>query len=352
KLSNLVVGGGVWMNTQRPEWNDANNALVGWGLSVVTAAHLHRYCAVVAELLAGAGPDLSLSAEVATWLDRVRAALSAEAPHLAAGPADDLARGRVLGAVGRAFGDHRAALYRAGLSAPVARATADVVAVLDLARRFCAQTVRDNRRADGLYHGYNVMVPRDGGAAIGLERLPLMLEGQVAVLDSGVLSAVEAADLLDALFASDLYRPDQRSFVLYPPPARPAFLDRNAVPAADAEAIPLLAGLLEAGDRRVVARDAAGRVRFAGDLANADDLAAALDALAATEPALAARVAADRDAVLALWERVFHHRTYPGRAATMHAYEGIGSIYWHMVSKLQLAAAEAFAAARGDDALR
>ena len=26
KLSNLVVDGGVWMNTQRPEWNDANNA--------------------------------------------------------------------------------------------------------------------------------------------------------------------------------------------------------------------------------------------------------------------------------------------------------------------------------------
>jgi len=29
KLSNLVPDGGIWLNTQRPEWNDANNALVG-----------------------------------------------------------------------------------------------------------------------------------------------------------------------------------------------------------------------------------------------------------------------------------------------------------------------------------
>ena len=29
KLSNLVPGGGIWLNTQRPEWNDANNASGG-----------------------------------------------------------------------------------------------------------------------------------------------------------------------------------------------------------------------------------------------------------------------------------------------------------------------------------
>ena len=41
KLTNLVPGGGIWMNTQRPEWNDANNAIAGLGLSVVTTAYLH-----------------------------------------------------------------------------------------------------------------------------------------------------------------------------------------------------------------------------------------------------------------------------------------------------------------------
>ena len=33
KLSNFIPSGGIWMNTQRPEWNDANNALVGkWSI--------------------------------------------------------------------------------------------------------------------------------------------------------------------------------------------------------------------------------------------------------------------------------------------------------------------------------
>ena len=43
KLANFVPEGGIWMNTQRPEWNDANNALVGKGLSVVTLGYLRRY---------------------------------------------------------------------------------------------------------------------------------------------------------------------------------------------------------------------------------------------------------------------------------------------------------------------
>ena len=43
KASNLVPGGGIWLNTQRPEWNDANNALAGYGLSVVTLCYLNRY---------------------------------------------------------------------------------------------------------------------------------------------------------------------------------------------------------------------------------------------------------------------------------------------------------------------
>ena len=43
KLGNLVIDGGIWLNTQRPEWNDANNALVGHGLSMVTLYYLRRY---------------------------------------------------------------------------------------------------------------------------------------------------------------------------------------------------------------------------------------------------------------------------------------------------------------------
>ena len=34
------------MNTQRPEWNDANNALVGNGISMVTLYYLRRFVEV------------------------------------------------------------------------------------------------------------------------------------------------------------------------------------------------------------------------------------------------------------------------------------------------------------------
>ncbi|MDZ7647328.1 MAG: hypothetical protein U5K54_09185 [Cytophagales bacterium] len=43
KISNFIPEGGIWMNTQRPEWNDANNALVGNGVSMVTLCYLRRF---------------------------------------------------------------------------------------------------------------------------------------------------------------------------------------------------------------------------------------------------------------------------------------------------------------------
>ncbi len=52
-------------------------------------------------------------------------------------------------------------------------------------------------------------------------------------------------------------------------------------------------------------------------------------------------VAAESDAIMALFERVFHHDAFTGRSGTFFAYEGLGSIYWHMISKYLLAAQEA-----------
>jgi hypothetical protein len=51
-------------------------------------------------------------------------------------------------------------------------------------------------------------------------------------------------------------------------------------------------------------------------------------------------------AILDVYEQTFDHRTFTGRSGSMFAYEGLGSIYWHMVAKLLLAASEkVFAAA-------
>ena len=42
----------------------------------------------------------------------------------------------------------------------------------------------------------------------------------------------------------------------------------------------------------------------------------------------------------ALYEKTFNHHSFTGRSGTFFAYEGLGSIYWHMVSKLLLAIQE------------
>ncbi|MCA9956207.1 MAG: hypothetical protein KC434_15870, partial [Anaerolineales bacterium] len=73
KLTNLVPEGGIWMNTQRPEWNDANNALVGKGLSVVTAAYLRRFIAFwQARLAAYDGADFLVNTAVASLFGDVQ----------------------------------------------------------------------------------------------------------------------------------------------------------------------------------------------------------------------------------------------------------------------------------------
>ncbi len=46
------------------------------------------------------------------------------------------------------------------------------------------------------------------------------------------------------------------------------------------------------------------------------------------------------EAILDLWEEIFHHRSFTGRGNTFFAFEGLGSIYWHMVAKLLLAVQE------------
>jgi hypothetical protein len=47
-----------------------------------------------------------------------------------------------------------------------------------------------------------------------------------------------------------------------------------------------------------------------------------------------------------VFESVFKHRESTGRSGLMYKYEGVGCIYWHMVSKLLLAVAEVLLEAR------
>ena len=80
-------------------------------------------------------------------------------------------------------------------------------------------------------------------------------------------------------------------------------------------------------------------------VATSGGLAEALDQLSAN-PQWTELVAAHRTELDDLFEAVFQHRRFTGRSGSMYKYEGLGSIYWHMVAKLLLAVQEAFWKAR------
>ena len=175
--------------------------------------------------------------------------------------------------------------------------------------------------------------------AINCDTLYPMLEGQVAVLSAGAIDPTEAVQIVEALFASDVYRDDQHSFMLYPDRALPTFLEKNRVPEASVAAIPLLQTMLTKSDERVILRDADGHYRFNANFTNVGALNAALDAVIAE---YGDAVDADRIPLEALYEKVFNHQEFTGRSGGMFGFEGLGSIYWHMVSKLLLAVQENF----------
>ena len=340
KLGNLVVDAGIWLNTQRPEWNDANNALVGHGLSMVTLNYMRRYLHFLQELLAEDAADFKVSASVVEWLNDTALALSRLRPKLDGKSVDDKTRLKSLKALGRPASRYRQSLYSRGhLDAPENLPVERIRALIDDALAAVDHSIQANKRADGLYHAYNIA--NFSGDELGVDNLYPMLEGQVAALSSGAVSGAEAIEVLEALYASPIYRADQQSFMLYPDRDLPGFLERNRVPEDEALSIPLLVEMLENNDARIVLRDADGDIRFNADFRNAGDVGEALSELRSD---YGDKVAASQREILSLYESVFNHKAFTGRSGTMFGYEGLGSIYWHMVSKLLLAVAEHFIA--------
>lgn len=337
KAGSLLPGGGLWLHTQRPEWNDANNALAGYGLSVVTLAHLRRLLALLRDWRGAAAP-FSLPAATLQALHGFHALLKATPVAAVDDPA---LRRRFLDGAGSLLDPWRRAAYegaaaRVPATAPTALLQDIAVALLPLVDA----TLQRCRRPDGLFDTYNLVEFGDGTAAIS--RLYPMLEGQVAVLSAGWLSPGDAAALLDALHASPLYAADRDSFLLYPDRRLPGFLERNRLDGA-AESLPVVRRLLAEGRVDILQRQDDGTLRFAPTLTSRDALEAAAGGL--DDGARADLVAA--------YERVLGHHAFTSRSGTMFGYEGLGCIYWHMVAKLLLAVQEQVFAAGdiGDPAL-
>lgn len=341
KLSNLVPGGGIWMNTQRPEWNDANNALAGWGLSVVTVCHLHRHLLLLRELFQDA-VSCHLPSSLADFLSSLSELFQEEsASGLAVADAQE--RWNFMARAGQAAEDHRTAVYAGTLGDRMNVPVSGIIGFLTSAAAVCKATILAARRPDGLFHSYNFLKIPDDRAEV--QHLDVMLEGQVAVLGSRSLSATEALEVVHALPASPLYRPDQDSYLLYPDRRMVPILDRNRI--CNPERAPVLEEMARTGLRPIAVRDAAGEWRFDAGIENANGLSTLLDALEKDEKWSEA-IPRDRSALLAMWEETFHHSAFTGRSAGMFGFEGLGSIYWHMVAKLLLAVGECHSEASAD----
>jgi hypothetical protein len=336
KLGNLVVDGGIWLNTQRPEWNDANNALVGQGLSMVTLYYLRPYISFLQRLLLTETEDIGLSVEVQQWLNDTALALSKLRFLLDEKPASAEQRLQSLSELGLAASRYRETVYRQEtFSGIVAQPLDQVRMLLDDAQAVIDHSIRTNVREDGLYHAYNLLQLTQQRATVG--SLYPMLEGQVAALSSGAIAPKQAVAVLEALFESEVYRADQQTFMLYPDRKLPSFLAKNVIPENLIKDIPLVNLMLEQGDEHIVLRDAQGSYRFNAGLTNAGDLTAQIRDLPSVYDDMTSAALAP---LLGVYEQVFNHQAFTGRSGGMFGFEGLGCIYWHMVAKLLLAVQE------------
>ena len=211
----------------------------------------------------------------------------------------------------------------------------DILNFIKTANQFLEHAIAVNKRNDDLYHAYNLISYDDH--AVQVAHLSEMLEGQVAVLSTGFLSADQSLKLLDELKNSSLYRQDQNSYILYPNKNLPKFLDKNTIPHMSAASSLLLKQLVQDGNLSIIQKDIAGELHFNGNFRNATDVVSALNKLDQRYKQL---VDEEKALLLRIFEEVFCHKEFTGRSGTFFGYEGLGSIYWHMVSKLLLAVQE------------
>jgi hypothetical protein len=346
KLSNFIPEGGIWMNTQRPEWNDANNALVGNGVSMVTLYYLRRFFNFFEELLATCNVDeVDVSNEIFDFFNRVLETFENN-KNLLSSSINDTDKKIILDSLGNAGSDFRTLIYEHAFSGRKTTLLIDKLRdFVSISKLFLEHSIRANKRSDDLYHAYN-LVTINSDNSISISYLSEMLEGQVAVLSSGYLNAKETLDLLNALKKSKLFRRDQYSYMLYPNKELKGFLDRNTIPEHYVLSSKLLQALLSDGNVQIIERDVNGEYHFNGNFKNASDVTKALDKLSETKYHMLLQ--SDYPIVLKAFEDVFNHKAFTGRSGTFYGYEGLGSIYWHMVSKLLLVAEECCISAIND----
>ncbi|TBN04028.1 hypothetical protein EYD45_08430 [Hyunsoonleella flava] len=337
KISNFIPEGGIWLNTQRPEWNDANNALVGNGVSMVTLYYIYRFLNFFEGLVTNTDTkSVKVSEELNVFFNQISETLQNNA-NILSGNISDKDRKTVLDGLGKAGSKYRATIYKNGFSnSKTEISLVDISSFIEVTKSYLEHSIDANKRDDNMYHAYNLMTVENDNE-VSISYLSEMLEGQVAALSAGYLSPNQALNVLDGLKNSSLFRPDQYSYILYPNKELPRFDKKNNIPESKVEQSELLKRLIADGNRQVVEKDVNGGYHFNGNFNNADSLKDALSSLDNNYKSLVSR---DEEFLLQTFEDIFDHKSFTGRSGTFFGYEGLGSIYWHMVSKLLLAVQE------------
>jgi len=338
KVSNLIPEAGIWLNTQRPEWNDANNALVGNGVSMVTLYYLRRFLNYFEGFIKEADFESSfISQELAVFYNAVNTTLK-DHQDLLEGSINDLQRKAILDGVSQPASDYRTRIYDHNFSGEKQEVSkSSLLEFVQVTLSYLDHSIDANKRQDGMYHAYNLMTVEDNGE-VSISYLSEMLEGQVAVLSSGYLTSVQALEVMNALKSSALFREDQYSYILYPNKDLPGFEEKNIIPKELVAKSDLLQKLLNDGNQQIIVEDKTGVYHFNATYNNVNSLKKSLKQM--SQGIYGNLVVKEQRQLEKTFEAVFNHKAFTGRSGTFFGFEGLGSIYWHMVSKLLLAVQE------------
>jgi len=340
KICNYVPGAGIWLNTQRPEWNDANNALVGNGTSMVTLYYLRRFLGYFNQLLCNIKiSEIEVTSQVHWWFENVRKIITNDSKkHNAFSDGDRMS---YLASLGKIFEKYRDKVRSSDLTK---KESVSVEKAKDFITNFCMHvddTIYLSKSEDNLFEAYKTVEINDKEETVNVKKLDLMLEGQVAALSSQVLGTSDILATLTSLFSSQLYRSDMKSFMLYPEKEATPFLNKNIIAPESLEKSKVLQKMISEENSLIVDVDHDGNCRFNSSFRNSFDLGHALNRLE-NEGILTGIDNKELEIIFEIFESVFNHREFTGRSGTMFSYEGIGSIYWHMISKLLLVTQECY----------
>jgi len=339
KFSNFIPEAGIWMNTQRPEWNDANNALVGYGSSMVTLYYLRRFIDFCIDFFSGVSAEsFEISEEVYDFFVEINEGFESS-KYLLAKPFSNENRKLFLDHICQAGSDYRMKIYEDGFSGKRQQfQTEQLISFLHTTKQYIDHSIKANKRDDDLYHAYN-LISFTSQNEITIRNLYEMLEGQVAVLSSGYLSLEDSIILLNSLRKSALFRKDQSSYLLYPNRELPRFVEKNIIPKELIENSGLMEKNIGSGSQKIFSKDISGNWHFNSKFRNARILKESLAEIQNKEHTI---IDEEISLILDIYETVFDHQSFTGRSGTFYKYEGLGSIYWHMVSKLLLAVQDTY----------